>query len=138
MTALLWPALWTVLLERLQRFCEGLGDHATVITEPELAAGSHKLMRSMRRHHRVPFLGGQGSRRIDIRRLIEDPMPVRPDSSYWLQLADWNAHAALRSEYVEPVGSWSRGLWDLLGNLRLSKVNKLRGGPPGIVEIPKV
>lgn len=131
-----WESLWTVLLERLHRFCEELDDHVLVVTEQELATRSQKLTRALRRYHRIPLLGGQGSKRVDIRRILEDPLPARQDESYWLQLSDWNAHALLRSEHIEPQGPWSRGLWDLLGDLHVKEVNRIRGGPPGIVRIP--
>ncbi len=131
-----WETVWTVLLERLQRFCEAEDDHFTVVTERELAEQSQKLTRSLRRHHRISLLGGEGSKRVDLRRMLEDPLAAKPTESYWLQVSDWIAHALLRSEHVEPKGPWSRGLWDQLGDLHVREVNKLRGGPPGIVMIP--
>ncbi len=129
-------AAWTFLLQRLQRFCEEKGERTMVITEAELAQRTRQILRRMRRHHRIPFLGKEGDRRVEVRRLIEDPMVASARESYWLQLAGWNAHAALRSRHVEPRDDRTLHLWDLLGTQRIEEVSRLRRGPPGIVLYP--
>ncbi len=130
-------AAWTFLLQRLQRFADEKDERALIVTEAELAQQTRRLVRQMRRYHRIPFRGGNEDRRVDIRRLVEDPLVgATVEESYWLQLADWNAYAALRSQHVEPNSRWTRDLWDSLGTQRLEEVSRLKGGPPGIVHYP--
>ncbi len=131
-----YQAAWTFLLQRLQRFAEATEERAILITEAELAQRNRRLLRQMRRYHRIPFLRGEGDRRVEVRRLIEDPFVATSEESYWLQLADWNAYAALRSHYVEPRHQVTQALWDQLGILRLEEVSRLKQGPPGIVLYP--
>lgn len=128
-------AAWTFLFQRLQRFVDQKEDRIMVLSEPKLLEQSQKLVRHMRRHHRIPFHRGPGDRRVDIRSVVEDPLRANEDG-FWLQLADWNAHAALRSVHVDPLGPQTQHLWDLLAHLRIEEVSRLRGGPPGIVQYP--
>jgi len=130
-------AAWTFLFQRLHRFAEQKDERTLLITEAELALRTRRLVRQLRRHHRIPNFRGHGDRRIDLRRLVEDPLAASADESYWLQLADWNAYAALRSQHVEPRKEWVGQLWDSLGVQRLEEVSRLRGGPSGIVLYPE-
>lgn len=128
-------AAWTFLLQRLQRFAEENGELAMLLTEANLIPVSRRLVRHMRRHHRVPFLRNEGAKQFNLSRIVEDPLPGATDG-YFLELADWNAYAALRSQYVAPQSKQTTGLWDLLGEVRVSEVSKIRKGPPGLVIYP--
>lgn len=55
------------------------------------------------------------------------------EPTFFIQVADWNAYAAHRSKYVDPLNDGTETLWDELGGARLLVVNALRGGPPAIV-----
>ena len=129
-------AAWTFLLQRLQRFADEKEEHAMLLTEPNLIPVSRRLIRHMRRHHRVPLLGNAGAKQFNLTRIVEDPLPGTADG-YFLELADWNAYAALRSQYVAPQSRVTEGLWDLLGDVRLMEVNRVKKGPPGLVVYPE-
>ena len=128
-------AAWTFLLQRLQRYAEEQDQHVMILTEPNLMGASRRLVRHLRRHHRVPLLRGEGSKPFNLSRLVEDPLPGT-DDGYFLQLADWNAYAALRSRHVAPRSGATDGLWDLLGDRLLAEVSKVKKGPAGLVLYP--
>lgn len=90
----------------------------------------------MRRHHPVKKHWGPGTLRFEVQRVIEDPNERASHDSYFIQLADWNAYVAHRSRYVHPYAGDTQLLWDRLLPVALTEVNKLRGGPPGIVRYP--
>lgn len=75
---------------------------------------------------------GGGSLEVLTQRIVEDPNDRQSHDSYFIQLADWNAFAAHRSKYIDPMPGVDRGMWDQLGDRRLLAVNRLAGGPPGI------
>ncbi len=84
---------------------------------------------------RGPVLHG-GTRDIPLVRILEDPNDRQSHDSYFIQLADWNAYAAHRSTFVQPLPGVDPAIWDSLGGARLLDVNSIRGGPPGIVLWP--
>jgi hypothetical protein len=100
-----------------------------------------KYMRQMRRHNYVPKRYGTGSLQTRIDRILEDPHSMISHKSWFIQIADVNAYAALRSEYVEPIRKMDRHMWDELctdmGDIRLKEINKVDGSwPPGIKKYP--
>jgi hypothetical protein len=94
-----------------------------------------QVMRKARRFQTIP---GRYGGKLDIRAkyLIEDPVEKNSAESYFTQLADWNAYAAHRSKYVDPITRTPNDLWDRLGNIRHPDVNSVAGGPIGIVVWP--
>lgn len=131
---------WEYALQRVQNtlesFSDGLVEEHAVIFPDE---GHHflirKLIRKMRRHNYVPSFYGGASRKILTERIIEDPNDRLSHESYLIQLADLSAYAAAR--HVFPIQLVNATYWDLVGAARMTAVNRLRGGPPGIVLWPK-
>ncbi len=90
----------------------------------------------MRRHNYVAKHYSTGSLNFTVTNILEDPVAKRSDHSYFVQMADWNAYAAHRSQYLAPVKRMRLDLWNKLGSALLIEVNKVKGGPPGIVTYP--
>lgn len=89
----------------------------------------------MRRFSQVPsaFQPGETLGRATTN-IIEDSSDRESHESYFIQLADLNAYAAVRK--VHPIPSFDGSLWDELGDARDPDVNKIRGGHRGIVSWP--
>lgn len=125
---------WGRALERLERYGTSKTTNTYVHPDEGHSYFIRRLMRRMRRHHIVsPAYGGSGLSR-PILNVVEDASDRRSDESYFIQLADLNAYAAFRR--VHPRPSFDGSLWDELGSARILEVNKIRGGPPGIVVWP--
>lgn len=126
---------WEYSIQRLNKFC---GDDDLMMMFPDEGHGYfiRKLLRKMRRFHKVPRHWGGGSISFETKRVIEDPNDRQSHDSYFVQLADWNAYAAHRSVHIDPQPGVSGNLWDALGPRLLLPVNQNTGGPPGIVKYP--
>jgi len=131
--ALQWA--WTFALQRIDHFCSDKGEHAIVFPDEGEIRAIRKLIRKMRRVHAI---GGHYGGKLDIptRFIVEDPRETRSQDSYFIQITDWNAYAAHHSKYVKPVKKVRSDLWDILTPRLLQDVNKVTGGPPGIVKWP--
>ncbi len=129
-------AAWTFALQRINRFCEDHAEWATIYPDEGHGPFIRKRIRHMRRHHVIR--GHWAPRRIEfpLQRVVEDPNERASHDSYFIQLADWNAYAAHRSKYVDPKASIPADLWDELSGSLVMAVNRVRGGPPGIVRYP--
>lgn len=126
---------WVYAIQRLNTFA---GASEFMMTFPDEGHGFliRHLTRKMRRFHRVPSFFATGTLEFKTTRLVEDPNDRLSHHSLLIQLADWNAFAAHRSQYIDPRRPDAAALWDQLGDIRLKRVNRLRGGPPGIVKWP--
>lgn len=93
-----------------------------------------QMLRAMRRFHHVSsaFCTGTLSRAAE--NIIEDPFDKRSTESYFVQWADLNAYAAFRRTF--PGSNFGVDIWDELGAAIITDVNRLSGGPPGIVVWP--
>jgi hypothetical protein len=129
-------AAWTFALQRVQRFCDEMGEMAMLFPDDGHGAFIRRRIRAMRRYHSVPSFYNAAPRRMETKRIIEDPNERRSQDSYFIQMVDWAAYAAHRSRYVDPVRSVPDDLWDELDAILVHDVNKLKGGPPGIVYYP--
>lgn len=127
---------WEFALQRLDRFARDFDERVCVFPDEGHALLIKRLIRRMRRFHTVPKRWGNGTFSIPTARIIEDPNDRQSHDSYFIQAADWAAFAAHRSVYVDPRDGTNPGLWDLLGPRRLLPVNRVTGGPPGIVRWP--
>ena len=129
---------WEFAFQRLQKFAGDAKVDDGVMVFPDEGHGRFikRLVRRMRRYNTVPKRWGQGYYSIPTDRIIEDPNDRQSHDSYFIQLADWNAFAAHRSSHVDPMPGVDATLWDLLGPRLLLDVNKVTGGPPGIVVWP--
>jgi hypothetical protein len=128
-------AAWTFALQRVDRFCLERSELATIYPDEGHTQLIRPLLRRLRRFQKVRGAYG-GKRNIRIERVVEDPNERQSQLSYFVQAADWAAYAAHRSDYVDPKGIISGGVWDLLAPAHLTAVNKVRGGPPAIVRYP--
>lgn len=131
---------WGRLVERLERFSTNAKASLMVIHDQ----GDGDLVRKIaRRSRRLGIVGahyGIGSLRRPFAMLLDDPVSRNSRHSYLLQLADLDAYAAFRRCYAPPVRNQQvirQTTWNLLGGARLLAVNKLAGGPEGIVWQPK-
>lgn len=128
-------AAWTFALQRINRFC-GQEEWAVIFPDQGQEYFLRRLVRHMRRYHVIPAHYGPGTIQFPIRQVIEDPNERPSSDSYFVQLADWNAYAAHRSQYVDGQPKVPGDLWDELGDRLLLEVTSVRGGPPGIVYYP--
>lgn len=126
---------WQYAIQRLERF--GAAKKDNIILVPDEGHGDliRKKLRAMRRFNYVPSAFEDGySLRRNAENIIEDPFEKRSDESYFVQFADLNAYAAFRR--VFPGNSFGTDVWDGLGDAVIADVNRLSGGPPGIVFWP--
>ena len=123
---------WTFAFQRLQKAAEIQNTEVLVLPDEGHDPFIRKILRKGRRYHNIPGRYGQ-TIKAKMSRIIEDPRSVCSNESYLTQAADWLAFAAHRSQYIDPKGPITAGLWDSLGQNHLMEVTKLRGGPPGIV-----
>jgi hypothetical protein len=127
-------AAWTIALERINKFCLVEKQKAIILPDEGHGYFIRLRMRCMRRYHSVPSHYGTPGMSFKIGNIIEDPNNRQSHDSYFIQLADWNALATHRSKYVDPQGQVPNNLWDELNKVLLRDVNKVKGGPPGIVK----
>jgi Protein of unknown function (DUF3800) len=126
---------WTRAMERLQTFASKLDERVHILPDEGHGYFIRRRLRQMRRHHFVGSAYGSGTLPAAATRILEDSSDRRSDESYFIQLADLNAYAAFKYEYPdERIG---KRLWSLLGDARISDVNRLTGGSPGIVSWPR-
>jgi hypothetical protein len=123
---------WDFTLQRVDRFCQPQGERAMIFPDEGHGAFIRRLLRRKRRFGFVPRRFGGGNFKLPTQRIVEDPNDRQSHDSYFTQLADWNAFAAHRSSYIDPMPNVPEDLWDRLGDRRLLAVNALTGGPPGI------
>ena len=127
---------WTFTFQRLQRFATAQDDRVMVFPDEGHDFLLKRLLRRGRRYHQIGGHFGQ-TLQLPMDRIVEDPNSRASHESYFIQLADWLAFAAHRSEYIDPKGPFSSGLWDRTGKIQLAAVNRLAGGPPAIVKYPQ-
>jgi hypothetical protein len=127
---------WQYSLQRVDTFCRKSGTRAGIFPDAGHSYFIRRLVRQLRRHQLIRGMYGGVILNIRSERIVEDPNERHSQDSFFIQLADWNAYAAHRSQYVDPSAAGFEGAWDELGSSRLAEVNKLRGGPPGIVLYP--
>jgi hypothetical protein len=137
---------WRFAIQRLDTFCrknqDGTHKDERCMIFPDEGHGFfiRKIIRAMRRFHHVPKHYGPGTLTIPTSRILEDPNDRKSHESYFIQLCELNAYACHRSKYIEPIINMDTTMWDELqtsvDDVRLLEVNKIRGGPPGIVKYP--
>lgn len=133
---------WQFALERIQNFASH--EDLLVHLYPDAGHGYfiRRIVRQMRRHHIVSSAYQEDSwLSADASRIVEDPSDRDSKESYFIQLADLNAYAAVR--WIWPTEKqFGKEMWDSLDTSRLLEVNKLTGGPedtrpPGIKVFPQ-
>lgn len=125
---------WSFAIERLDNFAGHKGEYISLYPDAGHGYFIRKMVRRMRRFHRVPSAFGPGQLEAAALRVVEDPSDRQSHESYFIQLADLNAYASYRK--VQPTSKLGGEMWDELGEARLEEVNKLAGGPTGIKVFP--
>ena len=126
---------WQYTLQRVDTFCRKSGSNAMLFPDAGHGYFIRRLVRRVRRHQLIQGRYG-GLLQIRADNIVEDPNDRQSHESLFIQLTDWNAFAALRSIYVDPLLPAFATAWDQLGGSLLLEVNAIRGGPPGIVRYP--
>lgn len=127
---------WQYALQRVDTYCRKIGSRATIYPDAGHSYFIRRLLRRIRRHQLIKGMYG-GLLNVRAERIVEDPNERASHDSYFIQLADWNAYAAHRFREIDPTAAGYSDAWDALGDSRVLEVNKLRGGPQGIVLYPK-
>ena len=126
---------WTYTVQRLQSWSRSQTTETMVLHDEGTNTLFRRTLRKMRRHHRAgSFFHPGHTVPANANLLIEDTTPRNSRDSYFIQLADLVAYAAIRK--VDPSRRFGATAWDLLGPSRIKEVSKLRGGPYGIVKWP--
>jgi len=127
---------WVMALQRLERF-GAHNDKETIKVLPDEGHGHliRDLMRRLRRFNRPrsPYTGKVLER--DAKNFVEDPSERQSHQSYFVQLADLNAYAAVRKIY--PIPAFGGDVWDELGGALDLRTNLNCDGPPGISVWPR-
>lgn len=126
---------WRTALERLGTYSikSRSGDRVATFTDSGYGPQFTRVMRKMRRHHRVGSLYG-GSLAAEAPMLVDDPVIRNSKESVFVQMADLCAYAALRELLPTP---FVRNLWGSIGDGVLRVVNiRQREQPPGIKLLP--
>lgn len=126
---------WTRAMERLQTMARKEDERVHILPDEGHGYFIRRRLRQMRRHHFVGSAFGEGVLPAEATRIVEDCSDRRSDESYFIQLADLNAYAAYKHEY--PGKGIGPELWNELGSARMPEVNRLAGGPMGIVSWPQ-
>ncbi|MCB1634848.1 MAG: DUF3800 domain-containing protein [Xanthomonadales bacterium] len=126
---------WRMAIERLERFGTGAKDNMHVLPDEGHGEFIRKKIRAMRRFSHVPSAFGGPALDRKAQNIVEDSSDRRSHESYFIQLADLNAYAAFRR--VFPGATFGADLYEELGDARVTEVNRLSGGPTGIVVWPK-
>lgn len=125
---------WHYAIQRLERFGTANRDNVHVLPDEGHGEFIIKKIRAMRRFHYAPSAFGPEGLERKAENIVEDPSDRKSRESFFIQLADLNAYAAFRKVFPSP--NFGEHLWDELGDSRITEVNRLRGGPPGIVVWP--
>lgn len=125
---------WQYAIQRLERFGTAKKDNIMVCPDEGHGDLIKKRLRAMRRFNNVPSAFGDGTLKRAAENIVEDPFDKRSTESYFVQWADLNAYAAFRR--IFPGNNFGHEIWDELGPAALAEVNRLSGGPPGIVVWP--
>lgn len=126
---------WTFTVQRLQNWSRSENTETMILHDEGTNTLFRRTLRKMRRHHRAGSFFYPGTTiSAEANLLIEDTTPRNSRDSYFIQLADLVAYAAIRK--VFPTKRFGATAWDLLGPSRIKEVSKLRGGPYGIVKWP--
>lgn len=126
---------WQWAIQRLERFGTDRKDNIHVLPDEGHGEFIRKKIRAMRRFSHVPSAFGGPSLDRKAQNIVEDSSDRRSHESYFIQLADLNAYAAFRR--VFPGETFGEDIYEELGEARVTEVNRLSGGPTGIVVWPK-
>lgn len=127
---------WVCALSRLQEFCREQGEQAMLYPDIGYGYVVRQCVRQLRRYGKLPRRLGPTPLGLKLDRVLEDPSERRSQDSPFVQLADLNAYATLRSPGIEPKLNIRTDLWDALdgalGDIRLKGQNGGREVPVGV------
>jgi hypothetical protein len=127
---------WTFTVERLQSWARSQNTEVLVIHDDGTNLLIRRTLRAMRRFHRAGSYYTPGyTLPAEAKLVVEDPSPRNSRDSYFIQLADLVAYAAVRR--IDPTARFGVTAWNLLGPSRIKEVSRLVGGPFGIVAWPR-
>ncbi len=126
---------WTFAIQRLERFGRDEGENVHVLPDEGHGPFIKRKLRQMRRFNSVSKAFGTGWFDRKAENILEDSSDRKSHESYFIQLADLNAYAA--SRHVYPGAMFGGSYWEELGDSRIKDVNKVKGGPRGIVSWPR-
>jgi hypothetical protein len=121
---------WKLTVERVETFCKK--NHSNAVLFPDAGHG-YFIRRMVRKMRRFDLIHGRfgGVLKRECQHIVEDPNDRQSHESLFIQLADWNAFAALRSHHIAPIVASFAGAWDELGDC-LVQVETLTVKPPHI------
>jgi hypothetical protein len=125
---------WRWAIQRVERFGTASNENMHILPDEGHGYFIKKMIRDMRRYHQAPSAYGPEKLDRPAKNIVEDSSDRQSHESYFIQLADLNAYAAFRK--VHPSNFFDGAMWDELGDIRISDVNSIRGGPTGIVSWP--
>lgn len=128
---------WKYTLERVDTFCRKEGSFTVLFPDSGHGFFIRRMVRKMRRFELIQGRYG-GTLKRPLEHINEDPSDRLSHESLFIQLADWNAFAALRSQYIAPRVASFATAWDRLSPC-LVQVEKLTVPPhiPGMKLFPK-
>ena len=131
---------WTGLLNRIERMSTKSSTPVMLLHDEGESRAIRILARRARRAGTAGSMYGSGFLKRPARLLVEDPVPLRSDQSYFVQLADLVAYAAYRRLYPPPSRVATpvvpESMWEEAGAALFDKVNMYSGGPTGLVTAP--
>lgn len=130
---------WEYLLQRLERFTTKGSTFVSLVHDEGYGDHVRGLARKARRAGTAGSAFGSGALRRPARRLLDDPVSKKSHESYFLQLADLIAYSGFRRIFPPPARPQQivpQSMWDELGGAAFAEVNRISGGPPGIVRWP--
>jgi hypothetical protein len=125
---------WTWAIQRLQTFATKRSDYVHILPDAGHGGFIRQKVRELRRRNWVKSAYTGALRDCKAERIIEDPSDRLSQHSLFVQITDLNAYAAYRA--VHPRRDFASEMWDELDDARLADVNRIRGGPTGIVVWP--
>lgn len=127
---------WRFAIQRLERFGSANSENIHILPDEGHGDFIRRKIRALRRFSYVPSAFGNGTKlKRNAVNIVEDSSDRRSTESFFVQLADLNAYAGFRN--VFPGNNFGVDVWDELGDARVKEVNKLTGGPVGIVVYPR-
>jgi hypothetical protein len=121
---------WKLTVERIQTFVSKQHSYAVLFPDAGHGYFIRRMVRKMRRFDLIQGRFG-GVLKREAMHILEDPNDRQSHESLFVQIADWNAFAALRSQYIAPKIASFAGAWDELGDCRVA-VETLTQNPPHI------
>ncbi|ART73275.1 hypothetical protein BTO20_36295 [Mycobacterium dioxanotrophicus] len=128
---------WEGLLQRLERTSSAEKQVFSLLHDQGENDAVRRWTRKARRHLPAGSAYGTGSIRRRAHRLVDDPIPLKSSSSYFIQMSDLVAYAAFRA-HIAPTSQLARicpqTMWENIGPATFTAASGFRPrSAPGIV-----